>query len=37
MDEIKCNHNYCTECCAGECRDCGAFDPDYDYTADEDN
>lgn len=34
MDEI-CIHDYCTECCAGECRHCGAFDPDFDHTANE--
>lgn len=28
--ENECVHDYCTECCSGECRHCGAFDPDHD-------
>ena len=27
---IECDHNYCyDDCCSGECRDCGAWDPDF--------
>lgn len=32
MNEV-CKHDYCTECCSGECRKCGAFDPEYDDQA----
>lgn len=30
MNQEECNHDFCTECCSGECRHCGAFDPDHD-------
>lgn len=36
MNEEICNHDFCTECCAGECRLCGVFDPEFDDQGNDD-